>query len=85
MFEKVARELRAKLVGERPVGRQAAGTTQNNPLKTNGPKNPDPSNSTNAEVLLPLDCRIARFRVVSGAGELGFLLLFHRESRVVTL
>jgi len=22
---------------------QAAGTTQNNPLKTNGPKNPDPS------------------------------------------
>ncbi|MBS6968528.1 MAG: hypothetical protein KH140_06235, partial [Actinomyces sp.] len=23
---------------------QAAGTTQNNPLKTNGPKNPDPSN-----------------------------------------
>ncbi|MDK6788266.1 hypothetical protein QP330_10490, partial [Actinotignum timonense] len=23
---------------------QAAETTQNNPLKTNGPKNPDPSN-----------------------------------------
>lgn len=31
------------------------------------------------KVLLPLDRRIARFRVVSGAGELGFLLLFHRE------
>jgi len=27
---------------------QAAGTTQNNPLKTNGPKNPDPS--TQAEI-----------------------------------
>ena len=26
---------------------QAAGTTQNNPLKTNGPKNPDPSNLIN--------------------------------------
>ena len=25
---------------------QAAGTTQNNPLKTNGPKNPDPSTTT---------------------------------------
>ena len=24
---------------------QAAGTTQNNPLKTNGPKNPDPSSA----------------------------------------
>ena len=31
---------------------QAAGTTQNNPLKTNGPKNPDPSKTT---------CQIATF------------------------
>lgn len=37
------------------------------------------------KVLLPLNRRIARFRVVSGEGELGFLLLFHRESRLVTM
>ena len=35
--------------------------------------------------LLPLDRCIARFRVVSGAGELGLPLLSYLENRVVTL
>ena len=52
-FERVVGELHAKLGWGRcflrfrgviEAGRpQAAGTTQNNPLKTNGPKKPDPS------------------------------------------
>lgn len=35
--------------------------------------------------LLPLDRRIARFRVASKADELGFPTLSHRENHVVTM
>ena len=41
---------------------QAAGTTQNNPLKTNGPKNPDPSTPRQQHRILDLfasDCHVA--------------------------
>lgn len=40
---------------------QAAGTTQNNPLKTNGPKNPDPSTRTPVTNVVNLSPKTAIF------------------------
>ena len=43
---------------------QAAGTTQNNPLKTNGPKNPDPSTAIQQDFSSVDDVDLVRLKLV---------------------
>ena len=68
---------------------QAAGTTQNNPLKTNGPKNPDPSRIPSRDSKNAIDDQLQdttsvldAFHIVKLAGGVRLVLLTLREAGV---